>query len=447
MQLALVCFKTFIQYGYFIISYNLQLKKNNKVYYCGKSLIDKPQGSHRLHEANYTDWFIILRFYYRLLFTVCQSGGKYAFVYESNGIGLYDDSSDEVYRCDFIERVCGLRPSVFIDKSKIINIQLSLFQKIIVAITFSIICILLLPASFSKRRALYALLLHEIFEHSVVEMLCKKYQIKHLFYSCIANKDSNASAYLLQKDGIYITKNPSEDPLYFHNQIIVADELGVCNPYQWAEIDEYKETIFVEKFSSWLPEQFKLLDIKHEPNIDNNEIGYYSSGNWLNKVLQHTDTSQGYDSYSAEAELEFYLKEYIHLNKQYQLRIYLHPLEKKESNMGFTIKHYQQIFGNASYSFADISKSTASMFSQSKVAVTVFSGIMTYRFYAGMKGILYNPYFKNFPIKGSIYDSISAKNKEQFFALLDESIQQSNYEFLKTKLNNKFQLNNHGNLT
>jgi hypothetical protein len=42
--------------------------------------------------------------------------------------------------------------------------------------------------------------------------------------------------------------------MYFHNQIIIADELGICNPYQKTEVETYKDTMFVHKTKQWYPE-------------------------------------------------------------------------------------------------------------------------------------------------------------------------------------------------
>ena len=56
-------------------------------------------------------------------------------------------------------------------------------------------------------------------------------------------------ALLLQGLGIYVIKNPSEDPLYFNNRVVIADELGLGNAYQREEIEAYKDSMFVKKFS------------------------------------------------------------------------------------------------------------------------------------------------------------------------------------------------------
>lgn len=441
MKLLFYNIETACNYFYFIFLFLSNNKRNYKAYLCGKSIIDRPQGSHRLHHANHSDKLIIWRFYYRLVHTIFSKQSVEIVIQNNNNIALYDDAINSEVRLNFIEKMSGFRPGIFINKDKLLQYPISTFNKVFLGTYFFFICVLITPFLFSKRRALFALLLHEIYEQSVVLFICNKYNIKHLFYSCIFHKDSNSSAFLMMKKGIYVTKNPSEDPLYFHNQIIIADELGICNDYQWNEIEEYKDTIFVNKYSKWLPEQYeKLLSQACDTNTSANTIGYYSGGSWLNKYLKFNLTTFKYNPYQAEEELENHLIDYILVNKNVKLIVFLHPLEKNPQHFETTKSYYQSKFKQISYEFADISKNTGEMFNICDTAITVFSGIMTYRFYQGFKGLFYNPYFTDFPIKNSIYDNVSAKNKDELFNLMNESLLLSNQEFKINKLNNKFQL-------
>lgn len=441
MKLLLYNLKTTFNYFYYIVLFLTNNKRNLKSYLCGKSIVDRPQGSHRLHHANHSDYLIIWRFYYRLIHTIFNKPSVDIIINKNNHIALYDDAINVDVRLHFIEKMSGLKPGIFINKDKLLLYPVNFIHKLVLSLFYFIICIIITPFALSKRRALFALLLHEIYEQSILLLICNKYNINHLFYSCIFHKDSNASALMLMNKRIYITKNPSEDPLYYHNQIIIANELGICNDYQWNEIEEYKETIIVDKFTQWLPEQYeKLLSQACDTNTSANTIGYYSGGSWLNKHLKFNLTTYKYNPYAAEEELENYLIDYIHENKNVKLILFLHPLEKNPQHFETTKSYYLSKFKQIKYEFADISKNTGEMFNLCDTAITVFSGIMTYRFYQGFKGLFYNPYFTDFPIKSSVYDNVSAKNKEELFNLLNESLTLSNQEFKTTKLNNKFQL-------
>ena len=443
MKILLYNIETAFNYFYFIFLYLTNNKRNYKAYLCGKSIIDRPQGSHRLHHANHSDFFIIWRFYARLIQILFKKSSVDIYINNKNNIALYDDAINIDVRLNFIEKMSGLRPGIFINKDKLLQYPVNTLTKLSLSIVYFFICIALTPFVFSKKRALFALLQHEVYEQSILLLICNKYKIKHLFYSCIFHKDSNASALMMMKKGIYVTKNPSEDPLYFHNQIIITNELGICNDYQWDEIEEYKETLSVDKYTQWLPEQFeKLLSNSYDEVSKEITIGYYSGGSWLNKHLKFNLTTYKYNPYLAEEELENHLIDYVLINKNIKLIIFLHPLEKNPQHIETTKTYYHSKFKQVSYEFADISKNTGEMFNLCDTAITVFSGIMTYRFYQGLKGLFYNPYFNEFPIKNSVYDNVSAKNKEQLFHLINESLLLSNQEFKKTKLNNKFQLKN-----
>jgi len=358
----------------------------------------------------------------------------------NNHIALYDEVQVAEPRLDFIYKMTGHRPGIYLNKQRLLNFNLKWIDKMALVLVYTPITLIFMPFMLSKRRALVALLIHEIHEQAIIMLICKKYQIKHLYYSCIFEKDSNAAAYLLQKSNIYITKNPSEDPLYYHNQIIIADELGICNDYQWEEINAYKATMFVNKFSQWLPERFEYIKkINRVVKADaKNVIGLYSSGVWLDKYLDNNLTYKAYDSYTAREELEVYLKEFIITNPNYKLKIFLHPMEKKKEYSEIVKRYYKEKFQNIPHTFADIECETMNMFDECEVAISVFSGILIYRFYAGMKGYFYNPHFPNFPILDSTFQNICIKDKTQLFQELKEAMLMDALSFNKFKLKGHF---------
>lgn len=423
-----------------MLRYVLGIKGNKRAYYAGKSLIYRPQGSHRLGKKNHGDVMIIPRYYYRLLANIFIVSPKPIAPHNANGTALYDAADNVQERLDYITTMSGESAGLYIHKLHLMNQPASLLNKLVLSVQYFILTLFLLPFTISSKRAMYALMIHEIFEHATLLNICRQYGIKRLYYACIFEKDSNASALLLQQCGIYVIKNPSEDPLYYHNRIIIADELGICNDYQWEEIVHYKDTIFVDKFTQWLPEQcdkllFKTPAVKETKQ---NSIGYYTGASWLNKVLNYNETTNAYDPYRAEEELEKNLYDYLSARPHLKLKIFLHPLEKKESNRALSLKHYASTFENISYEFADFSKNTGELFGECDVAITIFSGIMTYRFYRGLKGIYFNPYFPDFPIPSSSLYNVSAKTSSKMFELLDECLAISSDTFVETKLKHQY---------
>ncbi|MES2618294.1 MAG: hypothetical protein V4613_10465 [Bacteroidota bacterium] len=433
-------FTAIVKFYTLMLRYVLGLKGNKKAYFAGKTLIDRPQGSHRIGQRNHTDILIIPRYYYRLLVNIFSVTPRQTVPHQNNGIALYDAADNVQERLDYITAMSGESAGLYIHKLHLMNQPTSLLIKLVFSVQYFMLTLFVLPFTLSAKRAMYALMIHEVFEHATLLHICKQYNIKRLYYACIFEKDSNASALLLQKCGIYVIKNPSEDPLYYHNRVIIADELGICNDYQWEEIVHYKDTIFVDKFTQWLPEQcdkllFKTPAVKETKK---NSIGYYTGASWLNKVLKYNETTNAYDPYQAEEELEQHLSEYLKARPHLQLKIFLHPLEKNENYRALSLKHYASIFENLPYEYADFSKNTGELFDECDVAVTIFSGIMTYRFYRGLKGIYYNPYFPDFPIPSSSLYNVSAKTSNEMFDLLDECLAISSHAFVETKLKHQF---------
>ena len=431
----------FCYYFLMIASYFLGIGKKSKFYQSGKNLVDRPQGSHRLIDGNKLGLLVIPAFYYRLVYSILFIPKKFVVNQKTNGVAVYDEANDESQRLDFIYKMTGELPSIYINKQELLRYEFPFYVKISLSLVYFVYSLFLLPFTLSKNRQLYALLLHEIYELSVLLLICKKYKIRKLYYSCIFEKDSNSSAYILQKKGLYIIKNPSEDPLYFHNKFIIADELGICNDYQWEELEAYKATIFVNKFQQWLPEQYDVIlnkSVEKKTEIKNHTIGYYSGASWLNAFLKNNLTTDAYNPYKAEEELELNLANFLKEHNNYHLKIYLHPLEKRAQYIHLSIEHYDSKFNGLKYEIADIKRPNYEMFNECEIGVTVFSGIMIYRFYQGLKGIYYNPYFPNYPIKGSTFDSISAKNEVQLSRLILEVIELEDAEFKNIKLHGKY---------
>jgi hypothetical protein len=221
--------------------------------------------------------------------------------------------------------------------------------------------------------------------------------------------------------------------------VVIADELGLGNAYQREEIGAYRDTMFVKKFSDWMPEMSRELLGPWEGKTiltEKHVIGYYSGSSWLRIHLNYNLTTGAYDPYTAESELEHDLAAYIKKHPEHTLRIFMHPLEKK--HMDLSRQYFEKQFAGIPFEYADTGKSTAAQFDACDVAVTVFSGIMIYRFYAGLKGIFYNPHMPGFPIPGSSLDNVSAKDGQQLEKLLDESMKMDAKVFHEQKLLGKF---------
>ncbi len=430
----------FIQVYYtylaYIFYYLLNKKSLNKKALSGGCLINKPEGSFRIVGTEHKSKLVIIKYAYRILLKWRKGDYKPHFE-ESNGIALYDEAADWVPRMDFIASVYEKRPGIYIDKEQISRSEISNIVFIIKSMLLALMVLPLMPFSFSKNRAQVALLLYEIDELSQLLYYVKIMNISTVIYSCIFEKDSNAAANLLMKRGIKIIKNPSEDPLYFHNQILIADEVGLCNAYQREELTAYAETIFVTKAHHWYPENH-LLHLKGKTFCEPEKgvIGYYSGSSWLRIELKYNLTVHAYNPYKAEEELEKYIKNFCYSNPQYKLRVFLHPLEKKHIEL--TRKHFATVWPDVNFEFENLDKHTTDTFHRCEVALTVFSGVMFYRFYAGYKGLMYCPYMPDFPIPNTVLSTVSAATESELNSKLLSALNTSNQDFAQVNLQGKY---------
>jgi len=420
----------------YIFLYTFGIKSNKKEYISGLCLINKPEGSYRIKGTEHTDLAVILKYAYRLLLKWRKSDFKLE-IQNDNGIGLYDAALESEVRLNFIESVSSERPGLFIPKERVSYLKQNGLVAILKFFVLGLVSLLLFPFSVSRKRAQVALVLHEADEAATLLYICKKHNIKKLYYSCIFEKDSNATALLLMKRGIEVIKNPSEDPLYFSNQMIIASQLGICNPYQKEEVKKYSETIWINGTQDWYPETHLIqLKGKSFPPAEKGVIGYYSGSSWLRIVLNYNLVSAAFDPYKAEAECEEHIATFMKENPGFTLRVFLHPLEKK--HIALTRKHFENIWPGITYEYENLALHTTETFHRCDVAVTVFSGVMFYRYYAGYKGLMYCPYMPGFPIENSIFDEVGAKNYEAFSIKLKSQLSQDQEGFKINTLRNKF---------
>ncbi len=400
-------------------------KKNRLAGYC---LISRPDGSFRLRQSEHKDPLIILKYGYRQLLKWLNTDKSWVQGEGNKSVALYDIAINSKPRLDFIESVDDVRPAYYLSKENLSYYKLPLLFKIVKSLFLLINILFLLPFTISKHRAKMGLMIFGIDECATLLWVLKELEIKKLYYSGIAEIDSNACSILVQKQGIKVIKNPSEDPMYFHNQIIIADELGICNPYQKTEVETYKDTMFVHKTKQWYPEMHLThLKGKEWKPAEKDVLGYYSGSSWLRIALNYNLVSDAYDSYSAEAECEENIGAFIKANPQFKLRVFLHPLEKK--HMDLTEAHFKKIWDGIAYEFEDIEKHSMQTFHRCSSAVTVFSGVMYYRFFAGYRGIMYCPNMPGFPIKSSLLDSVAAKNYEDLDLKIKEQLALTDNEF------------------
>lgn len=338
--------------------------------------------------------------------------------YESHNTGhvaIFDVSkSGSALRRNYIKRLSGEDASVFISRDDLMG-----SPRVVYSILFLILLLVIFPfvvliSVFSKDKLKYPFHLLNAIEAFNLLWILRKHQIKKLHFFCIYESDANILAYALMKNGIEVNKIPSEVPMQFLNRTVVADTLSFCFRYQEEEFKLYNSTMHVGKIQHWIPEgSFKLEAIYNTLSRETveNTIGFYSSGMWLRSEIDTMDLVNA-DEY--EKELLQCLVEFITLNTEYKLIIFLHPLEKRNIDKA---KQYYEKF-SVPFEFADISIQNSELFKSADVVVSLYSTLAFERIFWGFKTIIYPLGQTDFPISNSVFCNTCAKTRQDLFSKL-----------------------------
>ncbi|MCA6442051.1 MAG: hypothetical protein IM600_01360 [Bacteroidetes bacterium] len=236
------------------------------------------------------------------------------------------------------------------------------------------------------------------------------------------------------KSKIYVNKIPSEVPLFIYNSTIVADKLSFCFAYQKEEFECFKDTMFVNETQDWCPElifnapqRFFQARKKVESERFSYDLGFYSSGNWLRKMLGDAEL----ETNDAENEL-IIIKKLVEISEKnnLNLRVYCHPIEKR--NPEKTMSFYAQ-FKSSSFSLAAFNKSSIEEFDEVNIAVSLLSTLMYERIYFGFKTLLVPLGFDGFPLQNSGLSNICVKSIYDLEGMILKSKSISTKEFFTTK--------------
>jgi hypothetical protein len=410
--------------------YHFRLKNvNSKLFYASLYLFSKT--SFRLPQQARKDLFIVIRTW---ISTVRSFSLKPAMKtpIEFNGLAALDSGMDAMKdRQDYLSYY-GQKVSCFFARNELCG-SISPVHRLLHVINSVFLAILLSPFSFSRNRASYALIIREMHEAANLTFLLKRNNIKRLYQFCIYEKDSNFLAYFLSKNGIEVSKIPSEVPLVFANKIIVADELNLCFAYQKEEIKEFQKTIFCDKINLWMPEMFmKYMHVYKDKtfNIEKNSIGFYSSALWLRKKLNHAQVEIG--SYDAEEELSGFLSEYMEQRKELKLYIFAHPKEKSSPEvLNETREHYGKIFNALGSRVELLTETSTEAYHKVNTGISLFSTITFERIAMGFKTILAPLDYKEFPLPQSDLKKISVYSKIELINKMNESLDQTKKVFFE----------------
>jgi hypothetical protein len=398
-----------------LILYKYRLiKVNSSLYHCVKSF-SKP--TFRLPEASTSDYLLPLKIIKRIVSGLFSRDKNHTTLSDKSKTVIFDSGLNSAQiRYEYVKHFTKEDVKFIVGKDKLLNFQsiVSVFYTLVVLIFFSVPTIIF--AFFSKDKRYYALILQELIECINLQLLLKKHEITYLHYFCIFERDANLTAYVLQKNlAMFVNKIPSEVPLYFHNQTIVANQVSFCFAYQQEEFKAYSNTMFVTKTELWAPELILLSPKKYFDTTQRIQfkpifnIGFYSSGNWLR--IKKGDVDLGDKADDSEFRL---LESVIKCCNEFNLSlcIYLHPIEKKREIKTETKAYYNQ-FDLPKNTYINYEESSMSCFEKVDTGISLFSTIMFERLYFGFKTLIVPIGYTNFPISESSFLNICIPSIEK----------------------------------
>lgn len=414
-------------YSNFLFKANI--KGNKILYYSGKSL---NQITFRLPKNFDSNWFSTVLIF-KGIFSNLFKNNTAEFFSDSNSVFFDSSPNSKEIRKNYLKQLIKEDNIGSIYKN-----ELLIFSGILNTLQIVVFSILFLPfififSLFKADKKHLPFLFQEAVECYNLISSFKKNSINNVHYFSIFERDANLCAYLLMKSKIYVNKIPSEVPLFIYNSTIVADKLSFCFAYQKEEFECFKDTMFVNETQDWCPElifnapqRFFQARKKVESERFSYDLGFYSSGNWLRKMLGDAEL----ETNDAENEL-IIIKKLVEISEKnnLNLRVYCHPIEKR--NPEKTMSFYAQ-FKSSSFSLAAFNKSSIEEFDEVNIAVSLLSTLMYERIYFGFKTLLVPLGFDGFPLQNSGLSNICVKSIYDLEGMILKSKSISTKEFFTT---------------
>ncbi|MFW6047638.1 MAG: hypothetical protein ACOCP4_07640 [Candidatus Woesearchaeota archaeon] len=351
-------------------------------------------------------------------------------VFANNSVAIFDGrmiTIDERYK--YLISLNTVKPGFGISRE-----NLSINDKKVRNTTFLITIILFIIISpltlFTRtKKGTISILLIEFVEWvALIEKLRQK-QCTYMYHFCAYENDSNFIAYLNRKMKIINHKIPSSNPISNHYKYLYCDNISFTAPFQKNESNFLKKNWIYKKEYNWPIENFQnLLPILKKQKTIKYDIGIMLSGFWLRVKNDHNQANQ--ISFHSEHLLLKFLNQYVSDNPRLRLIILLHPIEKKNITIyNEACLFYRKYFPSIEISIGSIDKESYEYFPIINTSLTTKSSSNIKRLFCGLKAI-YAPFNYSSPfIDSSSLKRISAKNKNDFFSLLNKSLNLNNEEF------------------
>lgn len=390
--------------------------------------------SFKLPYQAYTDRLVGYKIVYKCLARLSTNrfsnyneiAGEYSVIYDGRKEGLNSRTRFIKYYNPKVPRLLGLYRNEIIGYSTLIELAFLFFATLFIGFFTALIVLVLGP----KKYLNIALLPLNILETCGLFLNLKQLSnTKEVYYFNVYEQNSNIDAIIAMDLNISFIKVSSEVPLALANSVLIADILVLCIPYQYEEIAHYP-SIHVNKTQLFGPENIvdQRLFLKAENDEPISKLAFYSSGNWLREKLNHVDL--GIDAVQSEEKLLNWLIQ-IAEERNIDLSIYIHPLEKQLANKELTVNYYNKFKSEGhSIEIVNWNASTSEMYCPKEIAISLYSTILFERIFLGYASLIVPMGLEdNFPIKASNLNLICSSSLNETRLKIEQSFGLTNCDF------------------
>lgn len=225
--------------------------------------------------------------------------------------------------------------------------------------------------------------------------------------------DANWYTQLLMEAGVQVWRVPSSGPLKAHNKFMIGDAATFSTPYHFMEKEKFKDTIRPKHIFKWVPEQsmnYMDLYLKTPRTAQKNTIGFYSHASWVRKAEGHSDN--GLNIHQGETILLSHLSKILAEKPELNLKIFLHPRERKEEIFEKTKAYYREQFPSTKFEFSNPNTPSSNAFDEADIGIAVYSTILYERLFCGFKSLIGNYGMTDFPDTDSSLSNICFQSYE-----------------------------------
>lgn len=351
----------------------------------------------------------------------------------ASGLGILDsDFRYEELEFEYVQRQAHEKPQFLISKTHLIHEFKGRFiaQGIwfIFALRTALHC-----AFFRKNRVQHAL--HPLFiaELTSLSLIVEREKVHSIYDFAPYLIDSNW-VYLFLSDRLQCySKLPSPGPLNTHNRITFCDQLIISSGYHEEELPLLADILYT-RVQKWLPEwSFKYIDRYRDLQIQppQHTIGFYSHGSWLRRLEQHSDDNLQIDK--SEEQLLKDLNSFLSSHREFHLTIFLHPRERKFSDLEVVKAHYCQFLEPECFKFHEKAVPSTFAFEEVDIGLAAFSTILYERLFCGFKTLIGNYYTPDFPVQGSALSSLCFNDQDSLFSSLLDCSKESHEQYFENR--------------